>query len=191
VQELGGFSPLMLACVSEKSNLETVKVLLSAGASFTTRSPDDQNILHLTARFGLTEVLEYLVKNLPSDYLFERNQKGETPLMICQQNKNQKSIQLLEALELQYDKSNKKAHDLLDFLEAEEEKEKREKAKKKEKKYRAKVAKIALKTGVSVQTVEEQKREEREKKIRDEENAEKARQLREQQEEQARLDAIE
>jgi hypothetical protein len=149
VQELSGYTPLMLACVGDKSNLETVKVLLSAGATFATRDREGSNILHLTAKFGKNNVLEYLVKNLPADYLFERNQKGETPLTICEQAKDEQGIALLEGLQVQYDRSNQKAGDLLDFLEAEEEREKREKAKRKEKKYLNKVSKIAKKEGIS------------------------------------------
>jgi len=38
--------------------------------------------------------------------LFERNNKGETPLTICQQNKNAKGVQLLEQLQERYDNTH-------------------------------------------------------------------------------------
>ena len=83
--EYEGFTPLMLAVVSEKSNLEVVKQLLASQATFTIREKvTGDNILHIAARFCPTlEVIEYLVRSLNQDMLFERNLKGDTPLSIC------------------------------------------------------------------------------------------------------------
>lgn len=189
--ELGGYTPLMLACCTDKGSLDVVKALLSAGAGFNSRDKDGSNLLHITARSGPVPVLEYLVKNLPQEYLFERNQKGETPLTICEAAKNTRGVQMLESLQAQYDRSHNKADDLLAQLEAEEEREAREKAKRKEKKYRSKVAKIAAKEGISVDQVEEKKAEERMRKDREEEEKEKARLDKERREEAARLAEIE
>lgn len=58
--------------------------------------------------------------------LFERNLKGETPLSIAANLKNTKMTQLLEDLQIHYDKTRQKAGDLLKHLEDEEEKKERE-----------------------------------------------------------------
>lgn len=55
--------------------------------------------------------------------LFERNNKGETPLTICQQNKNARGVELLVSLQAKYDNTHQKAGDLLAMLEEEELKE--------------------------------------------------------------------
>lgn len=42
------------------------------------------NILHLAARWcPKLDILEYLVRSLNHEMLFERNLKGDTPLSIC------------------------------------------------------------------------------------------------------------
>lgn len=90
--------------------------------------------------------------------LFERNNKGETPLTICQLNKNAKGVELLEQLQVRYDNTHQKAGDLLALLEEEELKESIEKIKRKEKKWRSKIAKIAEKNGLTFEEVEEDKK---------------------------------
>ena len=64
--EFEGFTPLMLAVVSEHSNLEVVKLLLASQATFNNREKNTgDNILHLAARHcPLLEVMEYLVRSL-------------------------------------------------------------------------------------------------------------------------------
>lgn len=180
----------MLACVGEKSNLETVKLLLQQGAQHSCKDREGSNLLHLTARFGKREVLEYLVRNLPQDYLFQRNQKGETPLTICEQNKNADGISLLEKLQAQYDQSEQNVDELLGLLDAEQEKEKVQKQKRKEKKYRNKLSKIALKEGLTVEEVEEKKELERERRKQEEVDEELKRRQQEEHEELARLASI-
>jgi ankyrin repeat protein len=83
--EFDGFTPLMLAVVSEKSNLDVVKQLLANQANFNIREKvTGDNILHLAARYcPKLEVIEYLVRSLNQEMLFERNLKGDTPLSIC------------------------------------------------------------------------------------------------------------
>lgn len=145
VPEFEGFTPLMLAVVSEKANLEVVKQLLASQATFTNKEKQTgDNIVHLAARHCANlEILEYLVRSLNQDMLFERNKKGETPLSICEAHKNQAGIALLEKLQVTYDKSRQKTGDLLAQLELEEERAEKEKQKRKEKKYRAKLQKLA------------------------------------------------
>jgi len=100
VAEFEGFTPLMLAIVSEKANLEIVKMLLVAQANFNIREKiSGDNILHLAARWcPKLDILEYLVRSLNQDMLFERNLKGDTPLSICITLKNLPAISLLEKL---------------------------------------------------------------------------------------------
>jgi|LauGreDrversion4_2_1035121.scaffolds.fasta_scaffold298554_1 ankyrin repeat protein len=118
----------MLAICSEHGTLEIVKILLTAGANFRVHDRiNGDNIIHLSARYSANiAIIEYLVKSLSSDLLFERNLKGETPLSIASSLKNVKMTQLLEDLQISYDKTRNKASDLLAQLEAEEEKKERE-----------------------------------------------------------------
>lgn len=147
----------MLAIASEHTNLDIIKQLLAAGADYKVHEKvTDDNIIHLSARWSAKiEIIEYLVRSLSSELLFERNSKGETPLSIAANLKNQKMIKLLEDLQVSYDKTRQKAGDFLAQLEAEEEKNERERLKKKDKKYRAKLLKIAERDGLTLQEVEE------------------------------------
>lgn len=53
IPEFEGFTPLMLAVVSEKSNLDCVKQLLAAKVNFKVREKvTGDNLLHLAARSG-------------------------------------------------------------------------------------------------------------------------------------------
>lgn len=147
----------MLAIASEHTNLDIIKQLLAAGADYKVHEKvTGDNIIHLSARWSAKiEIIEYLVRSLSSELLFERNSKGETPLSIAANLKNQKMIKLLEDLQVSYDKTRQKAGDFLAQLEAEEEKNERERLKKKDKKYRAKLLKIAERDGLTLQEVEE------------------------------------
>ena len=62
--EFAGFTPLMLAVVSEKSNLNVVMQLLDNHANLNIRDKiTGDNILHLAAKYCLNlEVIEYLVR---------------------------------------------------------------------------------------------------------------------------------
>lgn len=126
--EFESYTPLMFAICSENGTLDVVKQLLTAGANFKVHEKvSGDNIIHLSARWSAKiEIIEYLVKSLSSDLLFERNLKGETPLSIAANLKNTKMTQLLEDLQIHYDKTRQKAGDLLKHLEDEEEKKERE-----------------------------------------------------------------
>lgn len=80
----------MLAIVSENANLEIVKQLLAARANYSMNEKlTGDNILHLAARWcSKLDILEYLVRSLNHEMLFERNLKGDTPLSICITLKN-------------------------------------------------------------------------------------------------------
>lgn len=145
----------MLAIVSEHSNLECVKQLLANNANFSIREKiSGDNILHLAARYCTKlEILEYLVRSLNQDMLFERNLKGDTPLSISIVQKNSKAVELLEKLQIAYDKTSEKADDLLASLEAEEVKAERERQKRKEKKFRAKLQKKSERDNCSVEEI--------------------------------------
>jgi len=95
--ELQGYTPLMLAVASPKANLECVKILLSQNADQKCREAQtDNSLLHLCAKYSTkNEIMEYIVKNLKLN-LFERNKNGDTPISICEANKNVKSVKLLE-----------------------------------------------------------------------------------------------
>lgn len=74
----------MLAIVSEHANLECVKHLLANNANYTIREKvSGDNILHLATRSNTkSDILEYLIRSLNQEMLFERNLKGDTPLSI-------------------------------------------------------------------------------------------------------------
>ena len=97
----------MLAIASEHTNLDIIKQLLAAGADYKVHEKvTGDNIIHLSARWSAKiEIIEYLVRSLSSELLFERNLKGETPLSIAANLKNQKMIKLLEDLQVSYDKT--------------------------------------------------------------------------------------
>jgi hypothetical protein len=88
----------MLTLCSEFSSLEVVKILLAAKANFKVHDKlTGDNILHLAVRWSTKiEIIEYLVRSLSSDLLFERNIKGETPLSISNSLKNTRATELLE-----------------------------------------------------------------------------------------------
>lgn len=96
--ELDQYTPLMLTLCSEFSSLEVVKILLAAKANFKVHDKlTGDNILHLAVRWSTKiEIIEYLVRSLSSDLLFERNIKGETPLSISNSLKNTRATELLE-----------------------------------------------------------------------------------------------
>ena len=64
--EFEGFTPLMLAIVSDQANLEVIKLLLAAKADFNVREKTTgDNVLHLAARSCVKiEILEYLTRSL-------------------------------------------------------------------------------------------------------------------------------
>ena len=88
----------MLALCTEHASLDVVKNLLAAKADFNVHDKlTGDNVLHLAVRWSIKiEIIEYLVRSLKSDLLFERNLKGETPYSICSSLKNKKVAELLE-----------------------------------------------------------------------------------------------
>jgi ankyrin repeat protein len=81
----------MLAVARSDENLECVKYLLQKGANYKVEDEYGNNLHHIAAINGNIKILDYLAKNLKIE-LFSRNGKGETPLSICQQMKNQEGI---------------------------------------------------------------------------------------------------
>lgn len=118
--------------------------------------------------------------------LFERNLKGDTPLSICITNKNQKAVDLLEKLQVHYDKTSKNANDLFASLEAEDARAERERQKRKEKKYKAKLQKLAERDHCSVEETQKRLNAEKEAKAQAEVKAYEAQRLREENEEKLR-----
>jgi len=151
--EFADYTPLMLAIVSDKANLEVVKQLLASQSNFNVREKSTgNNILHLAAASCPNlDIIDYLVRSLNQDMLFERNQKGDTPLNICVNTKNKPATELMEKLQATYDKSGDKADALFNSLDAEEKKKEREQQKKKEKKYAQKLKKMAERDKTTVE----------------------------------------
>lgn len=86
--------------------------------------------------------------------LFGRNLNGDTPLVICQQLKNEASVKVMEKYIEDHDDSAKNADALLAELEAECERDAQLKQKKKDKKKHSKIAKAAQKQGLSVEEIQ-------------------------------------
>ena len=95
--EFKGYTPLMLVLASRYSNLAVVKILIEKGANCEVRDANtEDNLLHICAKHCLTdEVFEYILKTLSID-INERNNAGETPLIICKLKKHQYRVELLE-----------------------------------------------------------------------------------------------
>ena len=119
-KELHRYTPFMLAAARDDANLDCVKLLLKHGANFNCRDECGNTVLHVAALNGNNKTLDYLSKNLKIN-LFERNQKGETALNICQTLKNPEGVKCLEQYQVEYDKSRTQAEELLEELHKEEE----------------------------------------------------------------------
>lgn len=87
--------------------------------------------------------------------MFERNKNGDTPMSICQSSKNQAAIDMLEKVQIQYDKSQNKTEDLLASLAAEEEQLARQREKRNQKKYQQKLKKLAGRDNCSKEETEQ------------------------------------
>ena len=81
------YTPLMLACASPQSNLETVKLLLARKANSKITDTYGNTLIHIAAAAGNSEILDYLVKSCDID-AFARNKAGDTALTICMKEKN-------------------------------------------------------------------------------------------------------
>jgi ankyrin repeat protein len=58
----GGYTPLMGAAYSETGSVESIKLLLKAGADVNSRAPTGDTALQLARRRGNTEIVDLLVK---------------------------------------------------------------------------------------------------------------------------------
>ena len=124
--------------------------------------------MHIAAASGNHKVLEYLAKNVEID-IWDRNDKGMTPLNICETLKNEDSIKLLREIGAEYDKSKDAVNDLYDELMAEEEKAKEDRAKKAEKRKRNKVNRLAKTQNITAEEAAEELRLAAEKRAKEEE----------------------
>lgn len=82
VKEMLGFTPLMLAVSGGISNKECMQILLGAKADASIKDTYGNGLLHLAAIYSNYEALDFLVKNVPTLNVSERNNKGDTPLSI-------------------------------------------------------------------------------------------------------------
>jgi len=105
--EFEGFNPLMLAAVSERANPDVIQLLITAGVERHHRiKSSSDNALHLCTRYcPSTQIVSFLIAQLPEELLYEYNKKGETPLSICQGIKDKDFLAQLEQIQKQHDKS--------------------------------------------------------------------------------------
>ena len=87
----------MLVLASRHSELGVVKMLVENGANTDVRDQmTDDNLLHICAKHCLTDdVFDYILKTLSID-INDRNNAGETPLIICKLKRNKHRVELLE-----------------------------------------------------------------------------------------------
>ena len=153
VREFARYTPLMLAVAKGDKCLECVKTLLQNEADSTVKDEDGNNLLHIAASNGNNKILDYLSKNLKIN-IFDRNNQGETPLNICQSNKNSEGAKILEQYTDEYDSSKKQAEELLDEIQKEEEMTEEARAKRRQKKWRQKINKLAKQENKSPEEIE-------------------------------------
>lgn len=146
----------MLAIAGGDHNLECVKALLNKGVDYKCEDDQGNTVLHIAAINGCNQILDFLCKNLKME-LFTRNKAGDTTLSICQQQQNQRGVEIMKSFEADYDKSRVYADDLLGELMMEEEHHEKEKEKRKQKKIRNKLNKIAKTENISVEEVEKRR----------------------------------
>ena len=173
----------MLAVAAGGHTSECVKILLGSKADYNVRDSQGNSILHIAAIYQNYHSLEYLLKNCPKLSIFERNTKGDTPLSIIQERKDDESLNVLKMLEdytRRYgDQTKEKSEELLNELLLEEQKEEIKRAKKKDKKKRQKIRALADKEGVSYEEMEERLAKEKEDRKREEEQRKKEEEERE------------
>jgi len=115
VREYSKYTPLMLAIAAGDHNLDCVKALLSKGVNYKGEDEYGNSVLHIAALNGCNKILEWLAKNLKVE-LFMRNKAGDSILSICQQQSNQKGVDIINQFKANYDKSNIVAEELLGEL---------------------------------------------------------------------------
>lgn len=162
-KEFTDYTPLMLSVAGGGQNIECTRLLVSKGADVTVKDPFGNTLLHIAAIYGNNEAIDFFYINSHKLNVFERNHKGETPLSIAQEKKDQRSMRLLEQYAQKYgDQTKQNTDQLLNDLLEEEEKEKLKKAKNKEKNRRQKIKQLATKEGVSVEEMEQKLAKEKE-----------------------------
>ena len=169
-KEFTGYTPLMLSIAGGGQNVECTKLLVSKGAEVSVKDQTGNTLLHIAALSGNNDALEFLLNNSHKLNVFERNEKGETPLSIAQEKKDQRAMRLLEEYAKRYgDQTKQNTDQLLNDLMEEEEKEKLKKMKNKEKNKRQKIRQLAQKDGVTYEVMEEKLKKEKELKKAEEE----------------------
>ena len=100
--------------------MNMVKYLLALGCKISKKDLNGNNLLHIATIYGSIEILDYLVSNHICD-VFERNNSGETPLIIAQSLKNKEAVDILSKhYEERQEKSKELFEELLSKEEAEE-----------------------------------------------------------------------
>jgi ankyrin repeat protein len=82
-KEFTGYTPLMLAVAGGGQNIECIRILVANKADLSIVDPLGNTILHIAATYQNNEALEFLLSHSQKLNVFERNQKGETPLSIA------------------------------------------------------------------------------------------------------------
>lgn len=171
-KEMVGYTPLMLCVAKGDENLDCVKALLNHNADFTKKDIFGNTILHIAALNGNNQMMDYIAKNLKLN-IFDRNNKGETALYICQANANTEGVKIMDSFHQEYDQSKNLAESLLNELEKEDKHEEDEKAKRKQKKWRNKINKLSKQLNMTGEEVEERLAKEAEEKKENELNEER------------------
>lgn len=89
----------MLAVAGGGHTLECLKMLLGSKADTSVVDTFGNTLLHIAAIYQNYDALEYLIKNSSNLNVFERNNKGDTPLSIVQGRKDESSARALKLLE--------------------------------------------------------------------------------------------
>mmetsp|Transcript_11777 Transcript_11777/g.8582 ORF Transcript_11777/g.8582 Transcript_11777/m.8582 type:complete len:112 (-) Transcript_11777:2059-2394(-) len=109
----------MLAVASGENATNIVSILFANGAKRDCLDESENNLLHIAAKYDNSTILKYLLENT-SLSLLDSNVKGDTPLSIAREKRNQKIIEILEAYAQRSDPTEKMSKDFLEELEKEE-----------------------------------------------------------------------
>lgn len=113
-KEFTGYTPLMLAVAGGGQNIECVRILIQHKADTSIVDSNGNTLLHIAAMYQNNEALDFLLKTSQTLNVFERNQKGETPLSIAQERKDdkaQRTMKLLEEYAQKYGDQTKQSTD--------------------------------------------------------------------------------
>lgn len=89
----------MLAVAGGGQNIECIRILVQHKADTNIVDSQGNTILHIAAIYQNNEALDFLLHSNKSLNVFERNLKGETPLSIAQERKDDKGARALKLLE--------------------------------------------------------------------------------------------